>query len=128
LLLHEVKTRIYKNGTKTRKRNKDNGFFKDNGFYVIYDCFNKADKDCKTRDTWLAAFDFYIKKLCPQLGKRNFITVNINGKALAMVQFSRFPFRVFPETRYLKNKTRKNFTFFETRTRKPVSRLAFSRF
>ena len=51
-----------------------------NGFYVIYVCFNKADKDCKTRDTWLAAFDFYIKKLCPQLEKRKFITVNINGK------------------------------------------------
>ena len=57
--------------------------YKDNGFYVIYDCFNKADKDCKTRDTWLAAFDFYIKKLCPQLEKRNFITVKINGKAQA---------------------------------------------
>ena len=25
----------------------------------------------------------YIKKLCPQLEKRNFITVNINGKAQA---------------------------------------------
>ena len=49
----------------------------------IYESFNKADKDCKTRDTWLAAFDFYIKKLCPQLEKRNFITVNINGIAQA---------------------------------------------
>ena len=57
--------------------------YKDNGFYVIHDCFNKADKDCKTRDTWLAAFDLFIKKLCPQLEKRKFITVNINGKAQA---------------------------------------------
>jgi hypothetical protein len=56
---------------------------KSNGFYVIYDYFNKADKDCETRDTWLAAFDLYIKKLCPQLEIRKFITVNINGKALA---------------------------------------------
>ncbi len=29
------------------------------------------------------ASDFYIKKLCSQLEKRNFITVNINGKAQA---------------------------------------------
>jgi hypothetical protein len=57
--------------------------YKDNGFYVIYDCFNKADKDCKTRGTWLAAFGLYIKKLGPQLQMRKFITVNINGKALA---------------------------------------------
>jgi len=56
--------------------------YKDNGFYVIYDCFNKADKDCKIRDTWLAAFDLYIKKLGPQLQMRKFFTVNINGKAL----------------------------------------------
>jgi hypothetical protein len=35
--------------------------YKDNGFYAIYDCFNKADKDCKTRDIWLAAFEFCIK-------------------------------------------------------------------
>jgi hypothetical protein len=38
--------------------------------------------------------------------------------AESIFAFSRFPFRVF-ETRNLKNKTRKNFSFFETRTRKP---------
>ena len=49
----------------------------------IYDCFNKADKDCKTRDTWLGGLDLYIKKLFPQLQMRKFITVNINGRVQA---------------------------------------------
>ena len=40
--------------------------YQDNGYYVIYDCFNKAAKDCKTKDIWLGAFDLYIKKLFPQ--------------------------------------------------------------
>ena len=60
-------------------------------FYLIniwfnVDCFKKTDKDCKTRDTWLEAFDLYIKKWCPQLEKRKFITLNIkaiNGKSQA---------------------------------------------
>ena len=33
--------------------------YQDNGYYVIYDCFNKAAKDCKTKDIWLGAFDLY---------------------------------------------------------------------
>jgi hypothetical protein len=57
--------------------------YKNNGFYVIYDCFNKGEKDCPTRDTWLGAFDLYIKKLFPDLEKRNFITVSIKGKMQA---------------------------------------------
>jgi hypothetical protein len=54
--------------------------YKNNGFYVIYDCLNK---DCPTRDTWLAAFDLYIKKLCPGLEKRNLINVSLKGKMQA---------------------------------------------
>ena len=71
--------------------------YQDNGYYVIYDCFNKAAKDCKTKDIWLGAFDLYIKKLFPQLEKRNFITVNIfkyreTRKRENLFRVSRFAF------------------------------------
>ena len=41
--------------------------YKDNGYFVIYDCFNKGDKEFSTRDSWLYNFDLYIKKLEPTL-------------------------------------------------------------
>ena len=49
--------------------------YKDNGYYVIFDCFNKGDKECSTRDSWLSNFDLYIKKLEPNLECRKFLTV-----------------------------------------------------
>ena len=68
--------------------------YQDNGYYVIYDCFNKGAKDCKTKDVWLGAFDLYIKKLFPQLEKRNFITVNINGRDQANTALIAFAYVV----------------------------------
>ena len=49
--------------------------YKDNGYYVIYDCFNKGGIDSSTRDSWLSNFDLYIKKLSSNLECRKFITV-----------------------------------------------------
>ena len=49
--------------------------YKNNGFYVIYDCFNKGEKDCPTRDTWLGAFDLYINRLFPDLEKRKRVSL-----------------------------------------------------
>ena len=75
--------------------------YQDNGYYVIYDCFNKAAKDCKTKDIWLGAFDLYIKKLFPQLEKRNcllpltFLNIEKRENVKTYFAFSRFPFRVF---------------------------------
>ena len=46
--------------------------YKDNGYYVIYDCFNQG-KEFSTHDSWLSNFDLYIKKLEPEC--RTFLTV-----------------------------------------------------
>ena len=35
--------------------------YKDNGYYVIFDCFKKGE--CSTRDSWLSNFDLYINNL-----------------------------------------------------------------
>ena len=43
--------------------------YKDNGYYVIFNCFNKGDKEFSTRDSWLS------KKLEPNLECRKFLTV-----------------------------------------------------
>ena len=44
--------------------------YKDNGYYVIYDCFNKGEKEFSTRNIWLSNFDLKIKKLEPTLDCR----------------------------------------------------------
>ena len=49
--------------------------YKDDRYYVIYDCFNKGYKEFSTRDSQLSNFDLYIKKLEPTLECRTFLTV-----------------------------------------------------
>ncbi len=36
--------------------------YKDNDYYVIYDCFNKGDKEFSTRDSWLSKILTYTLK------------------------------------------------------------------
>ena len=43
---------------------------------ITYNWFNKGDKECSTRDSWLSNFDLYIlKKLEPTPEHRKFLTV-----------------------------------------------------
>ncbi len=49
--------------------------FKDNRYYVTFDCINKGDKECSNRDSWLPNFYLYIKKIEPTLECIIFLTV-----------------------------------------------------